>query len=34
MYFPHEGCSLFYPKADYYLPQEGKKKISRFSKFE
>ena len=27
MYFPQEGCSLFYPKMiGYFLPQEGEKK--------
>jgi len=27
MYFPQEGCSLFYPKKiDHFLPQEGENK--------
>ena len=35
LYFLQEGCSLFYPKMiGHFLPQEGKKKISRFSEFE
>jgi len=33
MYFPQEGCSLFYPKRLVtFYPK--KKKISRFSEFE
>ena len=32
--FPPRRLVTIYPKVDHFLPQEGKKKISRFSEFE
>jgi len=34
MSFPPRRLVTIYPKVDHFLPQEGKKKISRFSEFE
>jgi len=34
MSFPPRRLVTIYPNADHFLPQEGKKKISRFSGFE
>jgi len=33
MSFPPRRLLIIYPKVDQFLPQKGKKKISRFNEF-